>query len=648
MVRKLLHSFFLVLLSITCVWAAGNEPTKRNPVRTTGSLSNSFNVDMHNFLGGNDGNTTAFNSACDSEDACRDAEWMRGFVIQGGLHPTAAGKTGTFTTTPLIARTSAGNRIIDSTATLDYDAAGCADDDTAWVIASAMTANTSGNFTRVTGTDYFIDCTSTSQPTLPSDSVWLLRASLVSGALTIVDFLASSHPNDRTDSQTVFCQDNAAYDGQRLAGAVRSLLEARGGTINIFGVCNLTVAPVISISGGNKGLTLIGRGSSEAGQSNAPTVLKWTGGASILFDIDTDMRNITFRDLDFENTGSIVAFLRVGWTDQVKLERVNMRPTVFPSTAAIILGIDANRTETFIAEDVVIRGTGASSVCIAANRVQDAILRRFQGVQCQITVGIAGSVDVIAFNDFGGAYSSAAANTDIFTIYQSRNINFFGTHFENDGTGYAMTVPATAGEVKVNCYGCLFAGAHHGNNPTYIANSDYAAADWTFIDSYAIAYANPYYLLRATAFQSARYIGNTLTGTGAALATALTGNTIALGNILNSSPATTVLSESVNAGGTLTASAHRTCTYTDTDTTPSVAGCTFLYIANTGSTTITNFDDGVTGQTIQLIFADSNTTVTRANAKLCGGTNFVSTADSRLALIFRSSVWYDLGCADPS
>ena len=89
---------------------------------------------------------------------------------------------------------------------------------------------------------------------------------------------------------------------------------------------------------------------------------------------------------------------------------------------------------------------------------------------------------------------------------------------------------------------------------------------------------------------------------------------------------------------------YRQGTYTDGATTPSVAGVSFLYIANTSATTITNFTGAVQGQIITLIFSNANTTITRNNAYLSGGVNFVSTARDSLTLIYRGadSQWYEV------
>lgn len=77
------------------------------------------------------------------------------------------------------------------------------------------------------------------------------------------------------------------------------------------------------------------------------------------------------------------------------------------------------------------------------------------------------------------------------------------------------------------------------------------------------------------------------------------------------------------------------------DTTPSIKGRTDWVVNNSGGTTITMFDDGVPGQTIQLLFTNTNTTVTDGgNIKLSGA--FTSSADDTMRLIFDGTNWYEL------
>ena len=115
----------------------------------------------------------------------------------------------------------------------------------------------------------------------------------------------------------------------------------------------------------------------------------------------------------------------------------------------------------------------------------------------------------------------------------------------------------------------------------------------------------------------------------------------ASGNVLIGT--TTDAGQKLQVAGMLNSGvSYRAATYTDGDTTPSVSGVSFLYIQNSAPTTITNFTGGINYQIITLIFNDTNTTITRNNAYLLGGLNFVSTAGDTLTLIYLTGLWYEV------
>lgn len=58
--------------------------------------------------------------------------------------------------------------------------------------------------------------------------------------------------------------------------------------------------------------------------------------------------------------------------------------------------------------------------------------------------------------------------------------------------------------------------------------------------------------------------------------------------------------------------------FTDGDTTPTVKGRSTFFTSNTSATTITDFDDGVKGQSITVIFGDNNTTIDFTDTNLKG------------------------------
>lgn len=80
--------------------------------------------------------------------------------------------------------------------------------------------------------------------------------------------------------------------------------------------------------------------------------------------------------------------------------------------------------------------------------------------------------------------------------------------------------------------------------------------------------------------------------------------------------------------------------YTAADTTPTVRYARFMRIANAGAVTITDFDDGIDGQTITLLFGDSNTTVDRTNSLLDGSVNVTPDANDTLQLTYYNGKWY--------
>jgi hypothetical protein len=103
----------------------------------------------------------------------------------------------------------------------------------------------------------------------------------------------------------------------------------------------------------------------------------------------------------------------------------------------------------------------------------------------------------------------------------------------------------------------------------------------------------------------------------------------------------------VEYGLSYASSAPTLIAYTAGTTTPSIAGAgpvAVMYIANTSATSITNFTGASgNGQLLICIFADANTTVTRASAHLDGGVPYTSAAFATLALVYYAGVWYQVG-----
>jgi len=81
------------------------------------------------------------------------------------------------------------------------------------------------------------------------------------------------------------------------------------------------------------------------------------------------------------------------------------------------------------------------------------------------------------------------------------------------------------------------------------------------------------------------------------------------------------------------------------EATPSIdAGRSFL---TGGTTTITDFDDGITGQVIHVIAEHSLTITDGTNIFLSGSTNWAMTATDTLTLICKADgKWYELSRGD--
>lgn len=83
--------------------------------------------------------------------------------------------------------------------------------------------------------------------------------------------------------------------------------------------------------------------------------------------------------------------------------------------------------------------------------------------------------------------------------------------------------------------------------------------------------------------------------------------------------------------------------YTAGATTIDVSGgVRYVRVANSGPTSITNLTNAVEGQLVTLVFADANTTITRANAVLKGSASFTSSQYATLTLVKSSTLWHEV------
>lgn len=184
--RRFLLCVFILLPM--WAWAIDNQPV--TPLPNTTPNSSSYSV-TRTYLK-------------DELPAILGRYFPQGWVYSGGIHGTEASCTSdAFAVeafTPQGERVLATSDLAGVSAAIDYDAAGCNCDnpgsDTAWVIASASSSSTLGNFQRVSGTNYFVNCTDAT-PTLPTDSTWLLKTTITNGAIAAVADYRNFDPTAR-------------------------------------------------------------------------------------------------------------------------------------------------------------------------------------------------------------------------------------------------------------------------------------------------------------------------------------------------------------------------------------------------------------------------------------------------------------------
>lgn len=86
-------------------------------------------------------------------------------------------------------------------------------------------------------------------------------------------------------------------------------------------------------------------------------------------------------------------------------------------------------------------------------------------------------------------------------------------------------------------------------------------------------------------------------------------------------------------------------TLANNDTTPTVAGSNAFLASNSSPTSITNFDSGVEGQLIRVLFTNGNTTIVHdvTKIKLRGGVNLTPTANTTLTFQRdASNIWWEI------
>ena len=219
--------------------------------------------DMFNTLPDSDIATFRTNSRTvwDHENAQREARFLGPFVVSGGLHGTSS----TLTTAAFPTEAFVPERINQTVTAITYVAVAS---DTCWLIISADNDGITG-WNREETTAYYHRCAaSTTQPTLPPNSAWLLQVA-ISAASTI-----SAVTDERywmvTSAQTI---STALTTSQKAVWDVKpgGSVTVDTATINFFGeLRGLTTQQIIILSG--TGSFLFGQG-----HSTLPIHIGWWG-----------------------------------------------------------------------------------------------------------------------------------------------------------------------------------------------------------------------------------------------------------------------------------------------------------------------------------------------------------------------------------
>lgn len=133
-------------------------------IETLPGANASFLTDLQNFL--------------NEEWAERFNEILSPFVLSGGTHGTAAGLTGT----PASLVAYPGGFRVAETGSITY-----IDSETSWVIVNKDLTGDLGNFVRVAGTHYLVNIIDATEPTIPANSLFLMRVTTAAGAISAVE-----------------------------------------------------------------------------------------------------------------------------------------------------------------------------------------------------------------------------------------------------------------------------------------------------------------------------------------------------------------------------------------------------------------------------------------------------------------------------
>lgn len=437
--------------------------------------------------------------------------FSRGWVYTGGTF-TAAQTSGV--NSPAFATeafTSSGNRVTANgsggAASIAFSSAvGCAATDTAWVIISAASGNSLNNFERSGTSNYFVDCVSSTEPTLPADSAWLMRVSLTTSAITAVAPLAQTYP---VNAFTLLGMATSRDCGARIDGVTNDSVAIQR-CLDTYSTVLLPAGTSIIASGLilNRHNVLIGVGTCDQGIAGG-SILSYTGTGIAINATDTvnpgyrwggAVRNLCL------NTSTGTHGIRVSQLSEFQITHNRIRG--FSVAGIDLLGVLGGATiNIYIDHNYIIENTGIGISSNGANNVNNQIVVHANRIQGNTGVGLSitnlvsgwsitandiegngvpqADLNGIGGGEFNGNYlESVGAATSILRLSNTHLIQGLvvnGNIFQGAGIGITtncILVGAGVAVTGITIQGNSLNGCTNGINPNIVAGAIFGPNRW--------------------------------------------------------------------------------------------------------------------------------------------------------------------------
>ena len=567
-----------------------------------------------------------------------------GWVYSGGIFTVGQTQGVSSPSFATEAFTSSGNRVTANSsggaASIAFGAAvGCAASDTAWVIISAASGNTLSQFQRSGTSNYFVDCVSTTQPSLPTDSTWLMRITIASSAITAVRrlFRGNSIYNALyfIDLASLGWVSDDSTDNTSVLGQAETLLR-NNGSADVGGV--LIIPPGIGrISSWQPTLNgIVVRGAGHFASTIKCTDTAGAGDDCIL------LQNVSrhhWRDLTIDANSDKTSTLRfVAQVGNSNAEHV--------FTNVRFMGA---RTNTINFDDA----GGGSPNDISQNTFFSCYVRSDAPANAQIRVNAANAVsNRFVGGQIGAPGAGSPFNIDLqtgqltlFDTYLSGSTSYdinaasgqfqwYGGRTESTGSIFhsLSTDPSNDGRSAVHVIQGLQGSNGSATSVSHEARRVLRLDASFFNGNVRIGQAG------GAGFNPATVIANAVTfaaGRGFVYEASTNGRMF---TAYEDPSSTSIADTRARDAQFRTLGFQSIPTFSGGDTTPSVsAGMIFKTAANVG---ITMFDDGISGQRITVICDDGTTTITDGGNLFLAGA-FSCTTNDTITFAFDGTNWYE-------